>query len=124
MIGTGGTAHAFAGASVHNATFAGTDATLVLDHASDFSGFISGWQDGDHLDLSDIQFGEGTTLTYTANAGNSGGKLTVSDGSHTVSLALLGQYSAADFAFASDGHGGTMISDPGTQVQNQLAAHA
>jgi hypothetical protein len=107
-------------------TFAGADATLVLDHASDFSGFISGWQDGDHLDLSDIQFGSGnTTLAYTANAGNSGGKLTVSDGSHTVSLAMLGQYTAADFALASDGHGGTMISDPGVQAQNQLApAHA
>ncbi|WP_375313358.1 hypothetical protein WHZ77_09055 [Bradyrhizobium sp. A5] len=121
MIGSGGTAHAFGGASVHNVTFAGADATLVLDRASDFSGFISGWQDGDHLDLSDIQFGQGTTLAYAANAGHSGGKLTVSDGAHTVSLSLLGQYTAADFALASDGHGGTVISDPGMQVQNQLA---
>ena len=117
MIGSGGTAHAFVGASVHNVTFAGADATLVLDHASDFSGFLSGWQDGNHLDLSDIQFAAGTTLAYTANAGNSGGKLTVSDGSHTASLALLGQYTAADFALSSDGHGGTMISDPGAGVQ-------
>jgi autotransporter passenger strand-loop-strand repeat protein len=121
MIASGGTAHAFGGASVHNVTFAGADATLMLDHASDFSGFISGWQDGNHLDLSDVQFGQGTTLAYVANAGNSGGKLTVSDGSHTVSLSLLGQYTAADFALASDGHGGTVISDPGVQTQNQLA---
>lgn len=124
MIGSG-TLHAFAGASVHNVTFAGADATLVLDHASDFSGFLSGWQDGNHLDLGDIQFGESTTLAYVANAGSNGGKLTVSDGSHTVSLALLGQYTAADFALSSDGHGGSLISDPGVQVQNQLAtAHA
>jgi autotransporter passenger strand-loop-strand repeat protein len=126
MIGSGGTAHAIAGSSVHNVTFAGTDATLVLDRASDFSGFISGWQDGNHLDVSDIAFAEGsTTLVYAANAGNSGGKLTVSDGTHTASLSLLGQYAASDFALSSDGHGGTMVSDPGVQVQNQLAmAHA
>lgn len=124
MIGSGGTVHAYGGASVHNATFAGADATLVLDHAADFSGFISGWQDGNHLDLSDIQFGQGTTVAYTANANNSGGKLVVSDGAHTVSLSLLGQYTAADFALASDGHGGTVISDPGVQTQNQLAVHA
>jgi hypothetical protein len=122
MIGSGGTAHAFGGASVHNATFAGSAATLVLDHASDFSGFISGWQDGNHLDLSDIQFGEGTTLAYVANGGNTGGKLTVSDGSHTVSLALLGQYAAADFAISSDGHGGTVITDPGAGVQQSALA--
>jgi hypothetical protein len=35
---------------------------------------------------------------------------------------MLGQYTAADFALSSDGHGGIVISDPGVQVQNQLAA--
>lgn len=123
MIGDGGTAHAFGGASVHNVTFAGADATLVLDQASDFSGFISGWQDGNHLDLSDIRFGEGSmTLLYLADVGHGRGTLTVSDGSHTASLALLGQYTAADFALSSDGHGGTMISDPGAGVQQSALA--
>lgn len=122
-IGNGGTQHAFAGGSVRNVSFAGADATLVLDRASDFSGLIYGWQDGNHLDLSDIQFGaDSTTLAYAANAINTGGTLTISDGARTVSLDMLGQYTAADFALSSDGHGGTMISDPGVQVQNQLAA--
>jgi autotransporter passenger strand-loop-strand repeat protein len=119
LIGSG-TLHAFAGASVHNVTFAGADATLVLDQASGFSGFLSGWQDGNQLDLGDIEFGETTTIAYVANDGNTGGKLTVSDGSHSVSLALLGQYTAADFALANDGQGGSLISDPGGQVQTQL----
>jgi hypothetical protein len=36
--------------------------------------------------------------------------LTVSDGTHTASLALLGQYAAAgDFATAADEHGGTLL---------------
>ena len=123
-IGSGGTAFALAGASVHNVTFAGADATLTFDRASDLSGSISGWQDGNHLDLSDIVFGEGTTtLAYAANDDSTGGTLTVSDGAHTVSLAMLGQYTAADFAISSDGHGGTMIVDPGVQAQTQLAVH-
>jgi hypothetical protein len=122
-IGSGGTTLALAGASVHNVTFAGADATLTLERASDFSGSISGWQDGNHLDLSNIAFGEDTTTAaYVANGDGAGGRLVVSDGAHTVSLAMLGQYTAADFALSSDGHGGTVISDPGVQVQNQLAA--
>ena len=41
--------------------------------------------------------------------------MTVSDGTHTASLALLGQYAAAgDFGTAADEHGGTLLplSDP------------
>jgi hypothetical protein len=36
----------------------------------------------------------------------------VSDGTHTANVALLGQYMAASFATASDGHGGTLVTDP------------
>jgi hypothetical protein len=121
-IGSGGTAFALAGASVHDVTFAAADATLTLDRASDFGGSISGWQDGNRLDLSDIQFSEGMTMVYLTDVGHSSGTLTVSDGSHTASLALLGQYTAADFALSSDGHGGTLITDPGVLAQTQLAA--
>ena len=53
-----------------------------------------------------------STIGYAANADNSGGILTLGDvaQTHSVSLALLGQYAAAsDFAVASDGHGGTLV---------------
>ena len=46
------------------------------------------------------------------DAGCWGGILTLGDvaQTHSVSLALLGQYAAAsDFAVASDGHGGTLV---------------
>ena len=122
-IGSGGTAFALAGASVHNVTFAGADAMLTLDRASGFSGSSTGWQDGNHLDLSDIAFGEDTTTAaYVANGDGTGGRLVVSDGAHTLSLALLGQYTAADFAISSDGHGGTVITDPGAGVQQGALA--
>jgi hypothetical protein len=64
------------------------------------------------IDLSNVSFGTNTTLGYSANSDNSGGTLTVSDGLHATSLALLGQYAALSFVMASDGHGGTLITDP------------
>jgi hypothetical protein len=54
-----------------------------------------------------------------ANADGTGGTLTLSDGTHSASLALLGQYAAADFAAALDAGGGTVVTlaDP---TQNHL----
>jgi hypothetical protein len=59
-----------------------------------------------------ISFGADTTLGYSRNIDNTGGTLTVSDGTHATSLALLGQYMSSSFALASDGHGGTLVTDP------------
>jgi autotransporter passenger strand-loop-strand repeat protein len=123
-IGSGGTEYVHGGSTANGVTFAGPSAALVLDHADSFTGAISGWQDGDSIDLGDIRFGADTTLAYVANEANTGGTLTVSDGSHVASLALLGQYTAADFALASDGLGGSLISDPGIAGQPNVLAHA
>jgi hypothetical protein len=91
-------------------TFAGKSGILVLDDPTGFSGKISGFSGQDLIDLADIGFGSNTTLGYAAN-GSDSGKLTVSDGIHTASIALLGNYMASTFAMASDGHGGTLITD-------------
>jgi len=40
------------------------------------------------------------------------GTLTVNDGTHVSNITLLGQYMASNFVIASDGHGGTLITDP------------
>jgi hypothetical protein len=37
--------------------------------------------------------------------------MTVSDGTHTANLLLLGQYSAAMFVLSADTHGGTLITE-------------
>ncbi|MGO9025419.1 MAG: hypothetical protein ACLQIQ_14145, partial [Beijerinckiaceae bacterium] len=50
----------------------------------------------------------------------SGGTLTVTDGTHSVSLLLLGNYSAASFSLSS-GSTGTVVSDPPTGVTTDLA---
>ena len=38
----------------------------------------------------------------------------MSDGTHTANIALLGNYTLAEFTASSDGHGGTSIVDPPT----------
>ena len=99
----------------------GNGGTLVVDPP--ISGSLT--PEGDHptasgIDLSEISFGANTRLAYAANNDNAGGTLTVSDGSHAQSLALLGQYMASSFSMASDGHGGTLITDPALTQQSQL----
>jgi hypothetical protein len=56
------------------------------------------------------------------SSANTGGTLTVSDGSHVATLALLGQYTASSFALSFDGHGGTFVTDPAIAAQATLAA--
>ena len=62
--------------------------------------------------MADIAFGSNTTVDYLPNSNNSGGTLTVTDGTHTANIALLGDYSPKSFTIASDGHGGTAVVDP------------
>jgi hypothetical protein len=55
---------------------------------------VAGFGAQNHIDLPSIAFGAPTTLGYTENSTNSGGTLTISDGSHAASIALLGNYIA------------------------------
>jgi hypothetical protein len=85
---------------------------LKLGASVGFSGTIASFRQGDFLDLADIAFGSGTTLGFSEAPSNMSGTLTVSDGTHTAHILLLGQYTAGQFTVANDGHGGTLIGDP------------
>ena len=85
-----------------NVAFAGDGGKLQID-ASSFGGSISGLTGGDEIDLSTIGYGPNTTGTY------SNGILTITDGIHSISMTLTGDYSNAHFAGSSDGNGGTLI---------------
>jgi autotransporter passenger strand-loop-strand repeat protein len=61
------------------------------------------------IDLADIAFGAQTTLVYAENAAGTGGTLTVSDGRHAASIALLGNFIAGSFVAVAGGHGGTLV---------------
>ena len=93
MIDAGATlelAHAYSG----TISFAGATGTLIIDHASSFSGTISGQLAiGDVIDLADVTGGANVTIAYSGN--NSPGTLTVSDGTHTANIALDGQLFAS-----------------------------
>ena len=92
-------------------TFAGSSGTLTIDNSASFSGKIAGQLAiGDVIDLADITAGANATIGYSGN--NSPGTLTLSDGTNTASIALLGNYSLANFTASSDGFGGTSVVDP------------
>ncbi len=65
-----------------------------------------------------IAFGAQTTLAYTENKTGTGGTLTVTDGRHAATIALLGNYMTGSFVTTADDHGGTLVSaTPQTEQQ-------
>jgi hypothetical protein len=86
---------------------------LVLDQATSFSGNISGLGTTQSIDLADINFAAGVKMSYaSSNKSNTSGVLTVTDGTNTVHLQMVGTYTLANFKAASDGNGGTLLTDP------------
>ena len=113
-IGTGKTFELPAG-DPGPVAFTGSSGTLIIDgsasagHALDFTGPVSGFGGQNVIDLPGIAFDAQTTLGYSANNDQTGGTLSLADGSHCANIALLGNYMASCFAAESDNHGGTMV---------------
>ena len=59
-------------------------------------------------------------MAYSGTAAS--GTLTVKDSLHTAQLTLIGNYLAATFTSATDGHGGTLIADPPVSSSQAVAA--
>ena len=75
------------GAYSGTATFAAGSGTLTIDHSANFSGKIGGQLAiRDVIDLADITAGANAKIAYSGK--NSPGTLTVSDGTHTASIAF------------------------------------
>ena len=110
-IGIGATLELTAADSA-SVTFAGSTGTLRLDHSSTFSGKIfkfsgNGSLSGsDHIDLRDVKYS-------SVHDSYANGVLTVKDRSgDTAKLSFNGSYTLANFKFANDGNGGTIVYDP------------
>jgi hypothetical protein len=84
-------------------TFAGPGGNLKLYNLPDFAAVIAGFGRGDLIDLGDFGFSSRTTASFSS------GTLTVTDGNQHASLSLSGPYSTSNFALASDGAHGTLI---------------
>ena len=104
-----------------NVTFESSTGTLKLDSPSTFAGQIIGFTgDGtlsgsDQVDLLNMSFS--SSIQIDSSYDPSTGALTVSNGATVDVLHFIGSYSQANFKFASDAHGGTIVYDPPTTSQ-------
>jgi hypothetical protein len=102
-------------------TFLGSTGTLQLDNSTSFSGTVAGLIGQDTIDFTDIDPVKVQQPSYSGTS--TSGTLTVSDGTHTANIALLGNYMASIFVAGSDGHGGTSVLDaPNGTVQPLVTA--
>jgi hypothetical protein len=69
--------------------------------------------------LPGIAFDAQTTLGYSPNSNNTGGTFSLTDGTHSAKIALLGNYMASSFVTESDAHGGTMVVADTSHTGNQ-----
>ena len=88
------------GSSSYGDSFVGTASTFAHDTLKAFGGT-------DHIDLTDLMYSSFQSLGYTGNTTQ--GKLSITDGTHTGSVTLLGSYTAANFTVSADAQGGTLI---------------
>ena len=92
------------------ASFTGSGGELALFAPAVFAGSISGF-DTAGAGLNDtIQVGAAWVFTgFTENAGGAEGELGFMNGSSTISLTLIGDYTPADFVANAGPHGSTLI---------------
>jgi hypothetical protein len=104
------------GAFTENVTFTGATGVLELAKSQAYAGAVTGLSltGKSSLDLLDIKFisAAKTTATFVDNGSKTGGVLTVTDGTHTAHITLVGDYAGRTFTAGSDGSGGTKVIDP------------
>jgi len=87
--------------------FVGGGGTLAVEQAGAFAAPVSGFTAGDALDLTALGFAAGPSLAFATKEG--GGTLTVNDGTHGVTIGMLGSFAPAGFHLTADGHGGVLV---------------
>jgi hypothetical protein len=119
-IGAGATLE-LAATNSSSVTFTSSTGSLELDQPSTFDGVIFGFtgngtlSGSDQIDLKGISFSN-------IHDSYSNGVLTVSNGTQSAELDFNGSYVLANFEFASDGKGGTIVYDPPVTGQASNAA--
>jgi hypothetical protein len=84
---------------------------------------ISNFSALDGIDLTNLTF-SGGTLGFVENGANTQGTLTLTSGTHTAALTLLGQYTTASFQEVSDGGSGTLVAMASTTNLTAILAAA
>jgi len=98
-----------AGSAFSQGVTFGTAGELKLARATRYTGSVSGFSKKGKtaFDLLDIGFVASSEATFSGTS--SSGVLTVSDGTNTANIKLVGDYITTTFTAASDGHGGTIV---------------
>ncbi len=103
-----------AAASNEIVTFTGATGALILNDPASFTGQIVGFTgtapDAAHSDTVDLVGIDYDSSGFADTYNSTTGLLTVTDGSHSASITFDDFNATLDFA--SDGHGGTVITDP------------
>lgn len=90
--------------------FLGSTGTLILSSASSFGGAVANLSGDDAVDFTNIVFATHQAPQFSGST--SGGTLTLSDGTHTDAIHLIGDFTQSAWIASDDGHGGTIIVDP------------
>ena len=111
-ISNGGSLEIKNGGTAGSSTITISSGTLILDQAQTFSGTVAGLatSGAQNIDLLNISAVNLQPLSYTDSGGS--GTLTVTDGTTTAQLNLIGTYTVGSFKTSADGTGGTIITDP------------
>jgi hypothetical protein len=88
----------------------GADA-LVLEEAQSFAATIKGFGTGDTIDATNFHAPPATTLNFVENSAMTGGTLTLTDTSQslTANILMTGVYSNSSFTLAPDTGTGTLV---------------
>jgi hypothetical protein len=102
----------FAAASAETISFAaGSTGTLKLDDSASFTGSVSGLTTTTYIELADLPWAQGQ-MTATFSGNTSGGKLTVSDGTGSDTINLVGDYTQSSWNLSQGSNGDTLVVDP------------
>jgi hypothetical protein len=95
-----------------NVTFGVAVGRLELADSQDYTGSITGFSKTgkSSLDLRDIGFVSSAEATFSGTS--TGGVLTVTDGTHTARITLVGNYTRSTWVASSDGNNGVIVVDP------------
>jgi len=109
-VGIGSTLILWASDSA-SVTFQGSTGLLELEQPTSFTGEINNFSGNGTLAGSDQIDLNGFSFTSIQDS-YSNGVLTLGNGAQSATLDFSGSYVLANFDFANDGHGGTLVYDP------------
>jgi hypothetical protein len=83
---------------------------LVLEQAQSFAATIRRFGTGDTIDAANFLL-SGTTFNFAENSANTGGTLTLTDSSQSLTgnILMTGVYSNSNFKLVADGGTGTLV---------------